>query len=751
MSAPSSQSPEPFADNDEVATLSEAAPIPYAVAHSDPVPPPPPPAEPAQGYSAARVLRAIRRRWYAALSAGAVCAAALAFAATLYVHADYTGRTEVFISASQPVILFDTGGTDLNTYQRRQAALVRSRHVLQAAIARPDAAALPSVRNNPDPVGGLERDLKTDFSVSPEILRITLSGPEPKELTVLLDAVREAYLAEGVNKEATDKRAGLGRLKGLIEEDKGRLEQARRDVSTQAERFRAPDAAAARQRHQANLTRLTFLQTQLFQLDGQIRGQEQTLADLVAHPPAAEPDLAVRPADIKAATDLALAKDADVRSAQEAVDRLGAEAAEDRRVAVGGSKNPKVQDKEKALADARQRLSAREQAVREEVAQKLQKDASHSYDARLREHRTRITELKAQTDRLRGQMASMRAEADKLDADTLTEARGIAELDRLAGRATEVEDRIKAAKTKAEAMEVELRAPPRAQTLEPAVITQVPNPAKKRVMVAGAAFGGLLAGLFLIAALDLRGGRIDSPLGVGRHLQTGVVGCIPRVDPAAITTLARSSGPPGGSDAAMLCDATDACRALLLHALPTGSAPVIMVTSPQAGEGKTSLAAQLALSLGRAGYRTLLIDGDLRRASLHSLFGRSQSPGLADVLRRTHSVERVGRRTELSNLVVLPAGQCHPNEAVALLQVRLGSALRRCKSFFDVILVDTPPLSLPDAAVIGRHSDGTILSLMNEVSTLPAAQAACDRLRALTVPILGAVLNGTRARTPYGY
>jgi len=74
----------------------------------------------------------------------------------------------------------------------------------------------------------------------------------------------------------------------------------------------------------------------------------------------------------------------------------------------------------------------------------------------------------------------------------------------------------------------------------------------------------------------------------------------------------------------------------------------------------------------------------------------------------------------------------------------MGSLLTKCKSCFEVILIDTPPLNLPDAMVVGRHADGTILSLMNEVSTLPSAQAACARLRALNIPLLGAVLNGAR-------
>ena len=97
-------------------------------------------------------------------------------------------------------------------------------------------------------------------------------------------------------------------------------------------------------------------------------------------------------------------------------------------------------------------------------------------------------------------------------------------------------------------------------------------------------------------------------------------------------------------------------------------------------------------------------------------------------------------------------GVCNPHEAVSLLQLRLGSLIRKCRPHFDVILIDTPPLlDLPDTIVIGRHADGTILSLMNEVSTLPAAQAACARLRTMNLPLLGAVLNGVRPKTPYGY
>jgi len=721
-----------------------AAPAPYAIEEPEPVPAP----ETSLGYTPGRILRALRRRWYAAVPAGVLLAVALGFAADEFIRADYTARTQVAIAINQPGILADGGGGDLSTYQRRQVALVKSRHVIQTAIDRPEIRALAAVRNSTDPVGWLERDLKADFKVSPELLQVTLSGPDPNELVLLLDTIREAYLERGVNKETTDKKAALGRIQGLIGEEKGKLVGAQAAVTKKAEELGAPDAIAARQRHQEDLTRLTNLRTQLFQLDGTIEGWEQTRADLAAHPPAKEASAPVRPADLEAAAKLALEADIDAQAARADIARLEPEVVEYRRVKAPGTSSPKLDAKERELKNAKDRLAARELAVREEAVGRLSHDSSRDYEFRLREHEVRIADLKAQIDRARGQRKATDAEIHRLEAETLAGARGIAALDRLAAAAAELEERIKGAKARADVMEIELRAPPRAETQERAVVTEIPNPAKKQKMMAGAALAGFLAGLLGVALLDLRSGRIDSPEGVDGHLHTGIVGCIPKVSPGALAGLARS--PTGAGDIAA-CDAADACRTLLLNAL--GSGPkVVMVTSAAAGEGKTALSIQLALSLARAGKRTLLIDGDIRKPGVHTVFGEVLGPGLSDVLRKTHSLPNVVRPGPLPSVCLVPAGVCNPQEAVSLLQLRLGSLIRKCRPHFDVILIDTPPLlNLPDSMIIGRHADGTILSLMNEVSTLPATQAACARLRAMNLPLLGAVLNGARVKTPLGY
>jgi capsular exopolysaccharide synthesis family protein len=720
--------------------------LPYAVAEPDS-----PARETPPTITPARALRAFRRRWYLAIPVGLVVAAAAWLGAREYIPSVYTARTQVHLAVNQP--LFDKlpGGVDLATYQRRQTALIRSRHVLQTALQRPGVSELQVVKSVADPVGWLEGELKVDFSVSPEIMRITLSGADPRELLVLLDAIREAYLAEGVNKETTDKQTALQRIRFLIDEDKAKLDEANRAATAKAEEFRAPDAAAARQRHQTDLTRLTNLQTLLFQLEVQVQGWEQARQDLEARPPEKEPPVVVRPADLKAATELALAKDTEYQAARAEVARLESELKRDRQVAKNPDQSPKILEKEKELQAARAEVDTRERTARDTVQRQLETESKKGLGDRQADHRLRLMELHGQISRGKAQMSTLATEIKKLDADTLTAARRIAELDRLLAAASVIEDRIKAGKARAENLETDLKSPPRAQTDEVAVITQVPNPAKKSRYMLGAAAVGLVAGLFGVLYLDLRTGRVDSLEEVDKRLRTGVVGCIPRVKPDALAALAR---PTGGSllpSEALVCNAADACRTLLIDPVP-GATKVIMVTSAHPGEGKTTLATQLALSLGRAGYRTLLVDGDLRDPDLHCSFGRSLSPGLADVLRKTHPIQHVVRKGPIPNLGIIPAGQCNSQEAVALLQHRLGSLLRKCKPYFEVILIDAPPLlNMPDAMVIGRHCDGTILSLMNDVSTFPAAEAACGRLRTMNLPLLGTVLNAARFRAPRGY
>ena len=139
----------------------------------------------------------------------------------------------------------------------------------------------------------------------------------------------------------------------------------------------------------------------------------------------------------------------------------------------------------------------------------------------------------------------------------------------------------------------------------------------------------------------------------------------------------------GGKPQALLGiwkESIDSTRAMLLS--HTGSQghrehQMIMVTSAMSGEGKTTLACHLAISLAQSGRKTLLIDADLRRPAIHQVFGISASPGLSDVLRQKATLAEVIQHHAVKGFSILPAGQVDPSALQMLAADAAGPLLKR--------------------------------------------------------------------------
>jgi polysaccharide biosynthesis transport protein len=205
-----------------------------------------------------------------------------------------------------------------------------------------------------------------------------------------------------------------------------------------------------------------------------------------------------------------------------------------------------------------------------------------------------------------------------------------------------------------------------------------------------------------------------------------------------------------GYTQSLLTESVDAARSLLLHTARTEKVQIVMITSALAGEGKTSLASHLAASLARAGRRTLLLDSDLRKPTLHRLFNMSREPGLSEVLRGTAGLPEVIRDTPIANLSLISAGQADASALQALAQDAIADLFTQLRTQYDFIVVDScPVLPVADSLLVGQYVDAVIFSLLREVSRLPRVQAAYQRLAMLGIPMLGAVVSGTRDHT-YG-
>jgi polysaccharide biosynthesis transport protein len=184
-------------------------------------------------------------------------------------------------------------------------------------------------------------------------------------------------------------------------------------------------------------------------------------------------------------------------------------------------------------------------------------------------------------------------------------------------------------------------------------------------------------------------------------------------------------------------------RATLLFRNNGGPRPkTIVITSSLPGEGKSTVALYLAATLAKGNLRVLLVDGDLRRPSLHRQFGVSNSPGLAELLNGELSATDVIIPAGMENLTLLTAGQARRNPGDLMLSPAWESFLATVNPQFDFILVDTPPLAATDdAATLAPKADGVLFVVQASATSARVARDALEVMRQRHTQVLGLVFN----------
>ena len=179
---------------------------------------------------------------------------------------------------------------------------------------------------------------------------------------------------------------------------------------------------------------------------------------------------------------------------------------------------------------------------------------------------------------------------------------------------------------------------------------------------------------------------------------------------------------------------------------------IIMVTSSEPGEGKSTIAGNLALSFAQDGKRVLLIDSDLRKPSLHKKFKISNLVGLSDVLIGKEDLKTALHRYN-ENLVVLTSGKIPPNPSEMLSSKTMSMLLEELKGVFDCVILDTPPVqAVTDSQILSTKADGTILVIRAEKTKKDSVQNALGLLKKVNANIIGTVLNGIESsRNKYYY
>ena len=201
-------------------------------------------------------------------------------------------------------------------------------------------------------------------------------------------------------------------------------------------------------------------------------------------------------------------------------------------------------------------------------------------------------------------------------------------------------------------------------------------------------------------------------------------------------------------------EAVRGIRTQLLFSTSGTEHQVLQVTSPNPGDGKSTLSANLAISLAKSNKRVVLVDCDFRKPRIHRMFALPNAElGLASVVADQADLGAVIQGCEIENLSLLPCGPRPANPAELLTTPKFQEMLDDLRANFDYVILDTPPvLAVSDPAAVAPRADGVILVFRMTKDARPAAERAMDDLTAVGGKILGVVVNGSTEREMgYGY
>ena len=277
------------------------------------------------------------------------------------------------------------------------------------------------------------------------------------------------------------------------------------------------------------------------------------------------------------------------------------------------------------------------------------------------------------------------------------------------------------------------------RVVDPAEQPRKPVSPQKQLNEVLALFGGSILACGLVFFFEYLDSHIKTPDEIRVHLGLSHLGLLPAMDGKVFTgqyPLLNNGVPSNFSEAFR------AIRTNVLFSSAQEGSRSVLVTSTGPGEGKSMVAANLALSLAQAGQRVLLIDGDLRKPKIHEIFAVPQEPGLSNLLVGKAKASESVRKTGVPGLWVMGAGRIPPNPAELVGSQRFREFLVSVKEHFEWVIIDSPPvMAVTDAALVAHQTSGVLFVIGAEMTSRHAAKRALEQLEQAQARFVGAVLN----------
>jgi capsular exopolysaccharide synthesis family protein len=681
------------------------------------------------------LLRGLRRHWMLALTLGLICAGGAAALAWKLMPAEYTAKALLLARAAPPRVLSFAGQNpnEFKTFQKTQEILLKSQSVLTTALSSPKIAGLESVKAEIDPITWLESSLRVQFRG--EIMTVQLSGSRRGDLRDVVNEVVDTYLNNVVNVDRFNRRKELENLRTTLAMYKQQLSEQRKTHDKLAQ------MAAGNEETRNVLHRLAMEQEGMVVNDLYRAKSELKKAEIEYQMAQAQHSRPLDQASFDQQVAARVAADEQVQKLRARINALQGAIDDGRHTIRKRGTDPVVQKARRELADANAELARIEPLVREYAQKQVLAATSGTRE---------LASIKDRLDFYGNYVAHLEEQAKQLSQTSKQINRKATELADLESQMKGLEKTIEQIQERVNTLSVDLEAPMRVSLIEHASLPRSPDMKRQLLLTAGVSGGTFLLVLLGISYLEYRIRRIDSPDAVAQGLGMRLVGALPATPARARFAL------PGRQAAALqeaywrsrLNESVNAIRTLLLRQSQEVRLQAVLVTSASVGEGKTSLACHLATSLARAGRKTLLLDCDLRNPTAHRVFDLPLEPGMCEVLRGQVPLDEISHPIALGELRMITAGRCDLQALQVLGMDYMGEVMARLRQQYDFIIIDTPPvLPVADPLLIGQHVDAALFSILRDVSRAHKVHTAAERLGALGVRILGAVVAGTPLET----
>ncbi|MDM4014567.1 polysaccharide biosynthesis tyrosine autokinase [Roseiconus lacunae] len=715
-------------------------------------------------------LHTLRRKGVLAAMIGFPIGVAVAIAVFTSLPEKYVASAILRLSATETNLVFDGAEpVDFEIFQGTQREMVQTHMVMTAAL-RNQALSDSSVLHEERPIEWMLDNISVTTPKDTEIMKISTVAPLEANPIAIVNSTVEAYLNEVVNREKSLRLSKLTGIEKVLDEKLKQSVRQRNDLKNLVEQFGTGDSATLAIKQQMLVQELGYVRRELIKhqseklaMQGQLTALRASLSTLRREgrgDALAEPDDELadgrRPGE-----DLP----SEETVSQEPTESWLEESEIDRLIAQDRIYNELVRDKMSSFraqteAEAAFRSDAkspyrqvqaeidkalnerREQIIEEALAVAPIRERARMHLAK-KETEERVAQLEAQLPVTTELLAQLTQEESRLMQEFRKVGNSSIEVEMERAELAQLDRVIESIGRQCEELRVELESRPRVEKIQSAEELQ-PAGFLKRVGMSGAS--GMLAFLVpfgLILGLDFAQRRVGCAGGLDGKTGIPVVGTLPVIPRSALKNIGNTKSRKGQQWQNRLHEAAKRVGATMIGTYDSRDADclVLLVTSTVRGEGKSTVAAQLARGLASKSRSVILCDFDLRRPRQHLMFGADNQIGLSEILREEVEVETAILESTIPGLKIVSAGQCNSKTIDSLVEGNAGPLLSELRSHADVIVIDAGPiLTSADVGYLCPHVDRILFAARRDVSRIPSMHRALDAIPAWEHQIAGTVL-----------